>query len=205
MQTETVLNLTDSDKARMRNEIRQQIVGKLTNKEYRDIWFTEQINTGLSFQIRGLREQRGWSQAELGKRTGMAQSRISLMEDANYARFSLTTLKRLASAFDVGLMVRFRPYSGLVDDFVELDSSVLNMPGFEEDTFTSEAPPTETFDLEALNSIAVTSVSGAAISESYKFVYQDTANISSSQGLFFLSELKERPLSSNIAQQALAA
>src|SRR5258708_6969165 len=149
MQTETVLNLTDSDKARMRNEIRQQIVGKLTNKEYRDIWFTEQINTGLSFQIRGLREQRGWSQAELGKRTGMAQSRISLMEDANYARFSLTTLKRLASAFDVGLMVRFRPYSGLVDDFVELDSSVLNMPGFEEDTFTSEAPPTETFDLEA--------------------------------------------------------
>jgi len=205
MPTETALKLTDSDKVRMRNEIRQQIVHKLTNKEYRDIWFAEQINTGLSFQIRGLREQRGWSQAELGQQAGMAQSRISLMEDANYARFSLATLERLASAFDVGLMVRFKPYSCLVDDFVELDSSVLNMPSFEGDNFTSETLPNETLDLKSLNSLAVTSVTGTAISESYKLVYQDTTNIPSSQGLSLLHELKEGPLPSNIVQQALAA
>lgn len=131
---------TDSDRARMRNEVRQQIVSKLTNKEYRDIFVSEQINTGLAFQIRAMREQRGWTQAELGDKAGMAQSRVSIMEDANYSRFSLTTLKRLASAFDVALTVRFEPFSKLVDHFVDLDSSSLNVPGFDHDAFAAEIP-----------------------------------------------------------------
>lgn len=144
MATVTASFHTDTDKAKMRNEIRQQIVSKLADKEYRDIFVSEQIDTGLAFQIRGLREQRGWSQSELGKRTGMAQSRISVMEDANYSRFSLNTLKRLASALDVALVVRFAPFSRLVDDFARLSSSVLNMPSFDEDVFPSEAMSIQT-------------------------------------------------------------
>jgi transcriptional regulator with XRE-family HTH domain len=129
---------TDSDRARMRNEVRQQVVSKLTDKEYRDIFVSEQINTGLAFQIHAMREQRGWSQAELGEKAGMAQSRISIMEDANYSRFSLNTLKRLASAFDVALVVRFEPYSKLVNHFIHLDSTSLDVPNFENDSFVNE-------------------------------------------------------------------
>ena len=136
---------TNSDKARMRNEVRQQIVSKLSDKEYRDIFVSEQINTGLAFQIHAMREQRGWSQSQLGEKAGMAQSRISIMEDANYSRFSLNTLKRLASAFDVALVVRFEPYSKLVDHFVYLDSSSLNVPNFENDSFVSEVVVPDTF------------------------------------------------------------
>ncbi len=140
MATGIVSYHTDSDRARMRNEVRQQIVSKLTDKEYRDIFVSEQINTGLAFQIRAMREQRGWTQAELGVRAGMAQSRVSVMEDANYSRFSLTTLKRLAAAFDVALIVRFDPFSKLVDHFVNLDSSSLSVPGFDNDAFAVEIP-----------------------------------------------------------------
>src|SRR5271170_2093637 len=102
----TALSFTALNKEKARQDIRAQLVNKLSNKEYRDIFVSEQINTGLAFQIKALREQREMSQGELGNLAGMAQSRISLMENANYAKFNLKTLERLASAFDVGLVVR---------------------------------------------------------------------------------------------------
>ena len=135
-----VSNLTASRKDEMRQDIRAQLVAKLSNKEYRDIFVSEQINTGLAFQIKALREQRGWSQTELGQRAGMAQSRISVMEDANYSRFSLNTLKRLASAFDVGLVVRFAPYSELVTNFVSLSPVALEAQSFDKDDFAGPQP-----------------------------------------------------------------
>lgn len=148
---------TDSDRVRMRNEIRKQIVGKLSDKEYRDIFVSEQINTGLAFQIRAMREQRGWTQSKLGKEARMAQSRISIMEDANYSRFNLNTLKRVASAFDVALVVRFEPFSKLVDNFVNLDSSSLKVASFKDDTFSAETSQPQT--LTALN-LGVGTVAG---------------------------------------------
>jgi transcriptional regulator with XRE-family HTH domain len=164
MATGIVSKHIDSDRARMRNEIRRQIVNKLSDKEYRDIFVSEQINTGLAFQIQTMREKRGWTQAELGRKTGMAQSRISVMEDANYSRLSLNTLKRLASAFDVALVVRFEPFSGLVEHFVHLDSSSLNVASFENDSFENEML---TFD--ALMAINSQLMSGTVLSaESYE-------------------------------------
>lgn len=62
-------------------------------------------------QIRLLREQRGWSQSELARRCGMKQSRISVLEDVNHERWSVTTLRRLARAFDVSLLVRFEDFT----------------------------------------------------------------------------------------------
>jgi transcriptional regulator with XRE-family HTH domain len=136
---------TDSDRVRMRNEIREQIVAKLSDKEYRDIFVSEQINTGLAFQLRAMREAKGWTQTELGEKVGMAQSRVSLMEDANYSRYSLNTLKRLASSIDVALIVRFEPFSELVEHFVNLDPSSLNVASFSEDEFRTGVPTSESF------------------------------------------------------------
>lgn len=145
MATRITLSDTNSDNVRIRNEIRQQLVAKLSDKHYRDIFVSEQINTGLSFQIQAMREAREWSQEELGKKAGMAQSRISLMEDANYSRFTLNTLKRLASAFDVALVVRFEPFSKAVDYFIDLDQSSLKIPGFDTDVLTYETSPLLSF------------------------------------------------------------
>jgi transcriptional regulator with XRE-family HTH domain len=138
MLTGNALFHINTDKLRTENVIREQIADKLSDKEYRDAFVSEQINTGLAFQLRAMRELRGWSQTELGEKVGMAQSRVSVMEDANYSRYSLNTLKRLASAFDVALTVRFERFSTLVDHFSKLDSATLDVASFEEDTFSSE-------------------------------------------------------------------
>jgi hypothetical protein len=45
----------------------------------------------------------------------MTQHAISRLESQGYGKPTLTTLKRLAAAMDVGLIVRFVPFSELVD------------------------------------------------------------------------------------------
>jgi transcriptional regulator with XRE-family HTH domain len=94
---------------------RAQKIAKLKNKEYRDAFIGSQISIGLPFQIRALREQKGWKQSDLAKNTGMLQPRISAIEAPGGAKFTIETLRRLASAFDVALIVRFVPFSELVD------------------------------------------------------------------------------------------
>ena len=83
----------------------------LTDKEYRHLYVEEHINNGLAFQIRALREIRGWSQTELGARTDLPQAVIAQFENPDYGRYTLAALKRLGDAFDVALVVRFVPFS----------------------------------------------------------------------------------------------
>lgn len=105
---------------------------KLENKEYRDAFVSANIHTGLAFQIRALREQRQWSQEELGRRIGQKQPGVSRLETPGHA-FSLRTLKTLASAFDVALVVRFAPFSDLARWAEGLTVGSLSVPDFEHD------------------------------------------------------------------------
>jgi transcriptional regulator with XRE-family HTH domain len=86
---------------------------KLRNKEYRGSFVASQISNTIAAQIFSLREARGWTQAELAERAGMKQSRISDLEDPNYENYQTRTLVKLGSAFDVGVIVRFVPFSDL--------------------------------------------------------------------------------------------
>jgi transcriptional regulator with XRE-family HTH domain len=114
---------------------RQKTIEDLKDKEYRDAFAREHIDTGIPFQIRALRKQqnRKWTQKELAKHAGMAQETISRIEDPNYGKLTLETLKRLASAFDIGLMVRFVPFSELVDWELSLTPASLEAISFPED------------------------------------------------------------------------
>ena len=55
------------------------------------------------------------TQGELAAKLGTDQNAISRMESVRYGRQTLTTLKRVAAIFDVALVVRFVPFSQLVD------------------------------------------------------------------------------------------
>jgi transcriptional regulator with XRE-family HTH domain len=112
---------------------REQIAASLQDKEYRDLFVAEEIATGLPFQLRAMRQARGWSQQELAERAGMTQEGISRLESLNYGRFTLTTLKRLASAFDVALVVRFEPFGRLVDWAANMSPEDLAVPAFTHD------------------------------------------------------------------------
>lgn len=115
-----------------------KLIDKLKDKEYRDAFVSEHIDTGVSFQIRALRKQRNWTQKQLEENSSLKQEQISLLEDPNNDSLTLKTLKRLASSFDIGLMVRFVPYSDLAEWELNLTSSSLDVVSFKDDKYFQE-------------------------------------------------------------------
>ena len=59
-------------------------------------------------QVRGMREERGWSQRELAELTGMTQPAIARFE-AGGTTPTLPILERIANAFDTTLSVELKP------------------------------------------------------------------------------------------------
>ena len=63
----------------------------------------------------------------------MKQSWVSNCENPKYDGFSLRTLKKFASAFDVGLVVRFAPFSELAEWELNMSPESLEVPSFEQE------------------------------------------------------------------------
>lgn len=110
----------------------EQIWDSLQDAEYRRE-FAGDVGTGLAFQIRMLREKKGWTQDELAQRTGKRQETISLWENPNYGNYTLKTLKCLAGAFDVVPVFRLGAFSDLVEWNVNLSPQRLTPPSFDEE------------------------------------------------------------------------
>jgi len=122
------------------NERRNKLIEQLKNKEYRDAFVSEHIDTGIPFQIRALRKKIPWTQKELAEHAGMLQERISVAENPNYSRFNIKTLKKIASAFDVALIIRFVPFSELVKWEYDLSPEKLEAVSFEKDPYFKPEP-----------------------------------------------------------------
>jgi transcriptional regulator with XRE-family HTH domain len=118
--------------------LRQDFIDNKDDKSYRHAYADESLNITIATQIKVLREQHVLKQAELAKNANMKQSMISRYENVNYSSWSLTTLKRLAEAFDVILDVRFRSFKDLVVDTCNFSRESLQVPEFTEDPFFKE-------------------------------------------------------------------
>jgi transcriptional regulator with XRE-family HTH domain len=69
----------------------------------------------IAFQTQSMRAKKGWTQQELAKRLGSNQNAVYRLENPYYGKQTITTLRKVASEFDVALMVRFVPFSQLID------------------------------------------------------------------------------------------
>lgn len=121
-------------------EMRKRLLKRFHDKEYRESYLTSFLNTLIASQIRALREKQHLSQAELGEKIGTTQPGISALESVTYSKWSLRTLRKLARAFDVALVVRFESYGEALEDIVEFNDSVLEKPSFPEDPVFQAKP-----------------------------------------------------------------
>jgi transcriptional regulator with XRE-family HTH domain len=123
----------------------RQLIALLRDKGFRDHFTADQVHELLALQVRQLREKRQWTQAELGARAGMQQVQVSRVENPDYKGARLTTLSKLAHAFDVALIVRLAPFSELADWLGKLTPASFEPTSFDEELSALEYGVSRTF------------------------------------------------------------
>lgn len=114
---------------------KEELLSNLKNKEYRIAFVSSHINNGIPFQIRTMRNNRNLTQEELAKLAVMKQAAICRLENPNYGNFTLKTLKEVASAFDVALIVKFVSFGELVEWDLNLGSESLDVVDYKDDPY----------------------------------------------------------------------
>ncbi len=120
---------------------RKEIVQSLADKGYRDAFVSAEIATTIPLQLKAMRAARGWTQKQLAAVAKMPQGRISILENPDYeGAMNVHTLERLASAFDVALVVRFAPFSEVVGWTSGLSAKDHKIPPYQEDDGLRDLP-----------------------------------------------------------------
>ncbi len=96
------------------NSMRGLIQRLSRGRQSRARFVSSQLDKFIAFQIRALRDQEKMSQSDLAAALGTSQPAINRLESADKGRPTITTLKKIAAVFDVGLEVRFVPFSKLI-------------------------------------------------------------------------------------------
>ena len=120
--------------------LRARLLSDLKDQKYRRGFVEGHATDTIAFQLRTLRKARSWDQREVAERLGnpKLQPMVSRYENPDYGRYSIKTLIELAAAFDVALIVRFAPFSELVEwDFASRVAQ-LAPPAFDSDSKLAE-------------------------------------------------------------------
>lgn len=122
------------DLRRAKAEIIKSLIEEFQeDSEYREGYTEDFFNAKIATQIKVLREQREWSQEQLGEESGMRQERISVLEDVSYESWTASTLRKLASAFHLVVDIEFKEYGEFLDEFSSFSEDKLRKRKFEND------------------------------------------------------------------------
>jgi transcriptional regulator with XRE-family HTH domain len=119
------------DAARSGSRWSSALVRELTDAEFRHEYMADQVRSWIAFQIRALREQRRWNQADLARESGKTQSVISRVEDPDYGKLSLQTCLELAAAYDLPLLVQFVEWDDWLSRMSNMSPSALRKRSFD--------------------------------------------------------------------------
>jgi transcriptional regulator with XRE-family HTH domain len=136
-------NLTEEDQQPTGLVSRESLIRRLNRgPDARTRFVESHLDKSLAFQIRSLRDQGRWTQAEFAAKLGMKHpNNVSArLENPNYGKHTLTTLKNIAAACDVALVVWFIPFGRLTywasgTPYVDkgLTPDFYNIPPFDKD------------------------------------------------------------------------
>ena len=141
---------------------RPAIIDSFGDWDARHDYNESNISQLVPLQVRLMREERGWSQTELGLRAGgIKQGPISDLENPSKANVTLKTLQRIARACDTALVVRFVSFGEFVDWVTDLTDKQLSPPGFTVDDGLLEKPAIAAFSTEDITFDPAGNVSAA--------------------------------------------
>src|SRR5437667_10788139 len=120
------------------SDLSETLRSKFNDKEYRHAYAESFRNSWIAAQIKSIREQRELTQKELAELADMKQARISVLEDVNYESWNVTTLRRLARAFDCDVKVAFTSFADTLRDADKFSAEKLVVPVFDEDPAIQE-------------------------------------------------------------------
>jgi transcriptional regulator with XRE-family HTH domain len=103
------------------------------DKEYAHSYMESHAVSRLAAQVHALRIQRGWSQEQLAEHSGVAQTRISKIESADFDSLTMSTLRKFSRAFDVNLHIAYEPFTQGILDIANLRKEQLEVASREED------------------------------------------------------------------------
>lgn len=117
------------------SRLRSKLQRKFADHGYRHGYVESFQDSWIGSQIRAMREQRGWTQEQLAERAGLGgQTSVSRLEDIDYSARTVNSLRRLAAAFDVALVVTFESFGevlGRIDSFGQ--EGALEVPSYSDD------------------------------------------------------------------------
>ncbi len=101
----------------------------IEDKEYRDFYTETYLKKSIPFQMRTMRTERNWSQTfAAAEILGKGQNALSRLESPTYGRLTIQTLLEVAKAYDVGLVVKFVPFSKLLEEYEDVSFAALSAP-----------------------------------------------------------------------------
>jgi DNA-binding XRE family transcriptional regulator len=91
------------------DDFQKQIQRLKHNPVFAEAFNKRRTEAEVAFQIRRLREAKGWSQKDLAKKVGCSQQAVSAVEQAGYKSHSLPLLRRIAAVLDADVIVALVP------------------------------------------------------------------------------------------------
>lgn len=90
--------------------ISREFSDELLDEEFRYAYMAAQLRARISVEMKAMRANEGWSQADLGEVLDTPQPVISRMEKRDGPPPAFQTLLSIARAYGVGLIIDFVPY-----------------------------------------------------------------------------------------------
>jgi hypothetical protein len=115
------------------SSIGRKLFEKLRRKSYRQVYMAEHVRRSIAYQIRALRDQRGWNQGAFSKVLDKPQSVVCRLEDPSYGKVTVQTLLEVANVCDVALQVRFVTYSVFLQQTRDTSTQSMRVQGFEDE------------------------------------------------------------------------
>lgn len=89
-------------------KFREFLKEQLKDKEFEKAYYEGLEKARIALEITYFREKKGLTQAELAKQINTSQSAIARLENPDYKGYSLNTLRNVAKALGLELVVSFR-------------------------------------------------------------------------------------------------